>query len=146
MAGKTAPRVVAALYRALLLAARPLTKFLQDATPVGVYGKLKKGWKTKGDPKEPSVTISNDTKYFPWVEDGRRPGPVPVGVMELWVRKKLGLSGREATRVAFAICRKKARSFTPGQKFAAKTIESQRDRIKRTIEALSNKEIKIEVQ
>ena len=146
MEGKVPQKTVVALYRALRLAANSLKKMLADATPVGVYGKLKAAWKMSGDAKEPSGTLTNDTKYFPWVEDGRRPGPAPVSVMELWVRKKLGLDGREAKRVAFAICRKKAKEFTPGQKFAKKTIESQRDKIIRTIKAIAGKEIQIEVQ
>lgn len=146
MRGEVPQKVVVSLYRALRLAANSLKKSLADNTPVGVYGKLKSAWKISGDSKEPSVSLSNDTKYFPWVENGRRPGPAPVRVMELWVRKKLGLAGDEATRVAFAICRKKAKQFTPGQKFASKTVESQRDKIIRNLKALVGKEISIEVQ
>lgn len=145
MRGEVPPRVVTAVYRALQLASKPLLQMLIDATPVGVTERLKK-WKMKKSPKVPSVSLSNDTKYFPWVENGRRPGPAPVRVMELWVRKKLGLAGDEATRVAFAICRKKAKQFTPGQKFASKTVESQRDKIIRNLKALTGKEISIEVQ
>lgn len=146
MEGTVPQKTVVALYRALRLAANSLKKALIDATPVGVKEKLKWGWKLTGDQKEPSVTLSNNVKYFPWVENGRKPGPVPFKVMELWVRKKLGLDGREAARMAYFICRKKAKQFTPGQKFASKTVESQRDKIIRTIKAIAGKEIQIEVQ
>lgn len=68
---------------------------------LGVY---KRGWMVRPRPGK-GAELRNDTPYGPVIEYGRRPnrpGP-PIDPIREWVRIKLGLSGDELERAAWAI-------------------------------------------
>ena len=54
------------------------------------------------------VIVANDRRYAGVIEFGRRPNArrPPAAALIGWVRRKLGVSAREAPRVAFAVARK----------------------------------------
>lgn len=61
------------------------------------------------------VTSPLQPHYAPDVEYGRKPGKMPpVGPIELWARRKLGLSGKELESAAFLIARAIGRRGTKG--------------------------------
>lgn len=58
--------------------------------------------------------VGTSLAYAPAVEDGTRPHMPPVEPLAAWARQKLGVTGREADRAAWAIARKIARVGTEG--------------------------------
>jgi len=79
------------------------------------------------------AALTTPLNYGKVVELGRRPNrrPPPSGAIELWVRRKLGLSGKEAETAAYLIARSIGRRGTKGAKmfekgFTAATPAAQR--------------------
>jgi len=102
-------------------AASALQGALVAATPVGAVGALRGAWQVVYD--EPTLTarVVNNMEYALPVELGRRAKMPPVAPIQLWVERKLGLSGDEAERAAWGIAKKKAKTATPGQHFVERT-------------------------
>lgn len=92
-------------------------------TPVGATGHLRQAWGTTVQRGTSAVkgTISNPLDYAPGVEKGQPAGTVadPDG-LELWVRRKLGISPPQSRQVAFLIGRAIYRRGTKGQFMAQK--------------------------
>ena len=66
------------------------------------------------------------------VEFGRLPGKQPpIDAIELWVRRKLGISGNEARSVAFLIARKIGREGTEGAFMFEKGFEAGKAPVER---------------
>lgn len=67
------------------------------------------------------------------MEEGRRPGfgisLAGMASLGLWVRRKLGLTGRDAARATYFIARKIRRSGIPGLHYAAKGMHQAEPRI-----------------
>ncbi|HIJ95787.1 MAG TPA: hypothetical protein HPP94_08650 [Desulfuromonadales bacterium] len=124
----TAPKVIqAGLDRFVTQATLFLLTEVQKRTPQGVFGaqggllgSIQDQVYNKGTPIVKGVVMSAQ-KYAEVIEKGRRPGKglasaVPgdkyVSPLIPWVNKKLGLSGKDAERVAYLIGRKiKAEGF-----------------------------------
>lgn len=75
------------------------------------------------------------------VERGRKAGKMPPrGAIELWVQRKLGLTGREAKQAAYLIARAiGARGTKPGQQFVAQGFDAVERRLVAYWEALPDK-------
>lgn len=78
--------------------------------------------KTTGHPLTRYEGIEfNPLIYAPAVEYGRRPGKrPPVGPIELWVNRRLGIGGKEGRQVAYLIARAIGRRGTKGARMAEK--------------------------
>jgi len=72
----------------------------------------------RGTPRTLSAVVGSSLFYAPIVEEGRRAGRMPPfregSPLHLWVRRKLGVTGREALRVTFLVARKIGRAGSPG--------------------------------
>jgi hypothetical protein len=103
-------------------------------TPVGVSGDLRRAWGTtvtRGVSMVKGV-ISNPLDYALWAEKGRGPGKWPPRApIELWVRRKLGISPPESHQVAFLVARAIGRRGTKGAHMAEKGLSA----VKGVIEA-----------
>jgi hypothetical protein len=80
------------------------------ASPGGSVGAVNTGyyrraWKATRIPG--GCAVYNAAPYSPIIEGGRRPGArmPPPRVLEGWVRRRLGISGKEAKGVAFVVAR-----------------------------------------
>ena len=68
-----------------------------------------------GTPASITGEVVTDIVYGWPVEEGRRPGKMPpVSAIELWVRRKLGISGTEARQVAYVVARAIGKRGTRG--------------------------------
>lgn len=89
---------------------------VRPRTPV-VFGTLRNSISPHVQGISPNLhgELRTSLVYGDVVELGRRPGKwPPQDAIELWVRRKLGLSGPEAEEAAFLIARKIGRSGTQG--------------------------------
>ena len=87
-------------------------------TPVGATSNLLGSvfGEVRGTPAREGV-VGWNAPYGIIVEMGRRPGKFPpIGPIELWVRRKLGVPADRSRAVAFLVARKIARKGTKGQK------------------------------
>lgn len=83
-----------------------------------------------GTPVSVMGEVVTDIVYGWPVEEGRRPGQMPpVSAIELWVRRKLGISGLEARRVAFVVARAIGKRGTRGAFMFKKGFEQVRPAI-----------------
>lgn len=86
-------------------------------TPVNI-GNLRGSEVTsiRGEPVNLTGNVYTDALYGWPVEEGRTPGkaPPPVDAIEIWVRRKLGISDDSARQVAFVIARAIGRRGTKG--------------------------------
>ena len=74
--------------------------------------------------------IGTNTGYGFYVEFGRQPGKMPpVRFIEGWVRRKLGLKGKESKGVAFMIAKGIAQRGTKAQPFLRPSFERERKRL-----------------
>ena len=89
------------------------------------------------------ITVDFKAKdYWKWVDKGRRPGKQPpVKPLIRWARVKLGLSGKEANQVAWAISKTIAKKGTKGTNIFTKNI----NKFKQDIDKLRSKELKQDV-
>lgn len=89
---------------------------VKEETPLGAT-KLLRG-STFSEPRGTpirEVLVAQTQIYSPIVERGRRPGRFPpIGPIELWVRRKLGVDPGQSKGVAFVIARKIAQKGTSG--------------------------------
>lgn len=70
----------------------------------------------RGKVAERSQIVSSSAVYAPVLEVGRRPGKrPPIAPILLWVRRKLGKTGAEATQVAYLVARKIGARGYPGK-------------------------------
>ncbi len=86
-------------------------------TPVGVSGDLRKSITpiVRGKPPNFVGRLATPLVYGEPVERGRAPGSMPpVDAIELWVRRKLGISGDESRQVAWAIALTIKQRWTEG--------------------------------
>lgn len=63
------------------------------------------------------------------VEHGTKPHFPPTGPIAFWVEKKMGLSGKDAERVAFLIARKISKKGTKGQKMFETAMTENESRV-----------------
>lgn len=111
-----------------------LRQRIAENTPEGVSwgnNNLKSNWRIKRDGLR--ATIYNRKKYLGAVELGRKAAPVPIAPLRKWVIGKLGIQEPEATGVAIAISRKKARQRTPGKFFVKKTVDNNKSLMERLL-------------
>lgn len=107
---KNAPKNAA---RVLEKTAKESVRILQQRTEqvdAVDTGKLKKGWTVVKGGRGISFSVVNKRRpaiAVAVVETGRRRGArrPPVRALELWVRRRLAVPGKEARNVAFAIAR-----------------------------------------
>lgn len=107
----------------LLGAALDYQGAVEQRTPFGVTGALRRGWITELVSDSEAV-VYNTEEYALAVEEGRRPGKgIPIEPLQLWVRRVLGLTNPvEIRSVAFLISRKAKLKGLEGQFFAADTF------------------------
>ncbi len=137
--------------KVLLTTAREGVALLRKNTrSVGAVssGKLLRGWRILRTTRGVSFTIENEQDYALFVERGRRAGArrPPRAAIELWVKKKLGLSGKEAKGAAFVIARAIGRRGIRGRFIAFRSmqpiIRGYRARITTAYSKLLNSTIK----
>jgi hypothetical protein len=100
--------------------------------PVGATGLLRQGIATEVTGEAQSLTgrVFDPVAYAAPVEEGSRPHFPPVGALEVWVRRVLGISDeREAHSVAFVIARAISRRGTPARRFFAGAYERIKPRV-----------------
>ncbi len=105
---------------------------IQPATPVGVTGNLRGGVQTSVTGEAVSLVgrVFDAVSYALPVEGGSRPHFPPVAPLQLWVRRKLGITDeREARSVAFLICRAISRRGTPAVRMFQNAWEANRARV-----------------
>lgn len=74
--------------------------------------------------------VGSSLFYAPVVELGRNPGRFPPpGPIQLWVQRKLGISGKEVRSVAYLVARKIARHGTEPQRVIERALEENRQRL-----------------
>jgi len=74
--------------------------------------------------------VTHGVPYGDVVEVGRRPGRMPpASALELWVVRKLGLSGEEATSVAWLIARSIGKKGTKGAHMFKKAFDEGSRRV-----------------
>lgn len=89
---------------------RAVAHLQNETSRVGAFynGGFKRGWKSQLV-RSPAlgVRVFNSMPYAAVVEEGRRPGArqPPTDVLVPWVRRKLGVSRKEAKGVAFVVAR-----------------------------------------
>lgn len=103
-------------------AVNALVGAIAPLTPVGVGGTLRAGFQSDvtGDAVEVRGRVFNPLGYALPVEEGARPHFPPIGPLELWARRKLGVPDGEARSVAFLIARKIAKHGTPAVRMVAR--------------------------
>lgn len=102
----------AAMYASLSVLEQAVTV----RTPVNA-GTARQGWTTQvtGTPARLLGELFNPVAYALPVETGRRPGKQPpIETIQLWVTRKLGLTGKDARSAAFLIARAIGRRGTKG--------------------------------
>jgi len=108
MLARNAPKLAKSMLERTAREAVQKLKARTTAVDAVATGKLRNGWKVEKAPRGVSFSIVNKRAYALYVERGRRKGAKrpPVRAIELWVRTKLGITGREARGVAFVIARR----------------------------------------
>lgn len=88
------------------------------------------------DPASTGPELRNDTPYAPVLEHGRRPGRPgpPVAPIREWAARKLGLSGAELDRVAWAVRNAIHRRGTKPHKIMFRTQLSMRGWFRAAVE------------
>ena len=138
-AWRRAPKIVAdhlgaAIWEASLL----LQREIQERTPVGAHGLLRGSIAAR----EPRVTgdriegeVGTALRYAIPVELGTRPHRPPVEPLIDWARARLGLSGKDAERAAWAIARKIEREGTAGAGMFSGALEESAGAVERIVRA-----------
>lgn len=100
-----------AFTRAMPAASKAVQKMLEEETVkrlIFFKKRYARGWRVrKGLQSGFSATVYNKQHYAIVIEKGRRPGrrPPPRDALIEWVRVKLGVSAKDAPRVAFLVAR-----------------------------------------
>jgi len=121
-----------------------LDQAIRPRIPEGATGILRgsAGTEIRGNPLS---TLTGEftvaAAYGLPAERGRKPGRMPpLGPIELWVQRKLSLTGKEAKQVAFLIARAiGARGTKPGQRFVAEGFDVVAGRITAYWDALPDR-------
>lgn len=111
---------------------------IQPATPVGVTSHLRQGVQTSITGEAVSLVgrVFDPVAYAMPVESGSRPHFPPVGPLQLWVRRKLGIGDeREARSVAFLIARAISRRGTPAVWMFRKAWDANLDQVEGFLKA-----------
>lgn len=97
-------------------------------TPVGATGQARQSINSlpRGRPPNFEGQVVMTVLYGLPLEHGRQPGkpPPPIAPIQLWVERKLGLSGEEAEQAAFLIARAIGRRGTQGAKMFEQGFEA----------------------
>ena len=90
-----------------------------------------------------SISGEKPTNYGFFVEHGRKPGkPPPPRVLELWVKRKLGVSGEEdLARVEFLVARKIAKEGVQPAPFLVPALRDNEGKVKQRIAKSLNDKI-----
>lgn len=105
---------------------------IQPLVPVGVTGQLRQGVSTSLAGEDVSLVgrVFDPVAYAMPVEAGSRPHFPPIGPIQLWVRRKLGISGeRESRSVAFLVARAISRRGTPAREFFKRGFEAGKGQV-----------------
>ena len=95
-----------------------------QATPVGATGVLRASWASEYDPQQMEATVFNNAEHMFPTELGRKAAWVPIKPLQLWVKRKLGISDeKKSLGVAIAISKHKSENPTEGQHFVQKTYD-----------------------
>lgn len=123
---------------ALTEAGQLFERLVKEETPLGAT-KLLRGSifaEGRGSPIR-EMLVGSPLLHAPIVERGRQPGKMPpIGPIELWVRRKLGVEGDAARGVAFVVARKIARKGTKGAAMFFKAFEKGRPALERVAQRL----------
>lgn len=117
------------------LAASTLAGAVQEKAPVGVSGGLRQSITYDvafTSPTDIHGRVFSSLPYAKVVDEGRRPGPISragIASIGLWVRRKLGLHGREASSAMYAIAAKIRREGFAGQHFLRDGFEATRPQL-----------------
>lgn len=103
-------------------AVNALVGAIAPLTPVGVAGTLRSAVQSDVTDGSGEVRgrVFNPLGYALPVEEGARPHFPPIGPLELWARRKLGVPDGEARSVAFRIARAISRRGTPAVRMFAR--------------------------
>jgi len=74
-------------------------------------------------------SLTADTEYAVPVHEGSVAHFPPVSALENWVRRKFGVSGRQARNLAFIIARKISISGTKGRPYMRNAVEQNENKI-----------------
>lgn len=124
-----------AIRQQMILSSEYLVGVLGPATPAGATGVFRRAWYYVYDGIEQTATITPSVEYAAPVELGRKAAGVPSAPLELWVRRKLGVTQEKSVTkngvtvlgfkaIAYLIGRKKKAKATPGQLFATKAFNT----------------------
>ena len=114
---------------------------VMEKTPVGATSNLLGSTfaEVRGVPAREGV-VGWNAPYGVIVEGGRRPGRFPpIGPIELWVRRKLGVSEKKSHSVAFLVARKIARRGTPAQKVFERVFNEMQPLFQRELDKMSER-------
>jgi len=97
-------------------------------------GALARSWKMS-KPDVNSIALFNTRPYAPVVEYGRRPNKrqPPSKVIEMWAKRKLGLSAKEAKRAAFVIARAIGKKGIKGKRILSDSMGEITDLVRQEI-------------
>ena len=108
---------------------------LRAATPVGAYGHLKRGW-FQASVSPVTVILENRMSYGHYPDEGTAPHMPPLDPLLIWVRRKFGMSGKEAYAAAKGVQRKISRKGLNAQKFVEKTLSTNEQQIYKILVSL----------
>lgn len=99
--------------------ARSVLYLQNETSKAGAFdrGGFKRGWRYQLVRDPMGVKIYNSTPYASVIEEGRRPNrrPPPSDALVPWVRRKLGVSRKEAKSVAYVVARAIGERGIPGK-------------------------------
>lgn len=111
---------------------------IQERTPTSGHGTLRGSFTSEVRDLGDSVVgvVGSPLAYAVPVELGTRPHFPPVDAIEDWVNVKLGISGPEGHRVAYAIARKIAARGTKGAFMVKRAFDAAQPELERQAEIL----------
>jgi hypothetical protein len=87
---------------------------MAEASPVGATNTFRASWASEYDANSLTATTFNAVEYALPIELGRKPAFIPIEPLQLWVKRKLGVTDeKEARGIAFAISKKAAKVGVP---------------------------------
>lgn len=118
---------------AMVYGVNELRDEIDPRTPRGVTSILRGGNQIElsGTPIDRIGRVFNNVEYAPAVEAGTVPHFPPPGPLQLWVRRKLGITDEKEVRsVAFLIGRAISRRGTQARNFFRDGVAVARDRVR----------------
>jgi hypothetical protein len=111
---------------------------IQERTPTSGHGTLRGSFSSEVHELGDSVVgvVGTPLAYAIPVELGTRPHFPPVDAIEDWVNVKLGITGPEGKRVAYAIARKIAARGTKGAFMVQRGFDAARPELERQADLL----------